>query len=142
MQYETSTTTTADPARLWAVLHDVERWPQWVEAYQEVRRAESGELALGDTAYVKQHGLAGGDWTVTELEPGRVFAWESRQPGVRMVGRHEITPVATGSRLSLSFEMSGWLAGPLGALLGRKVRTYVDLECARLSEVAAEPTAA
>jgi hypothetical protein len=30
----------------------------------------------------------------------------------------------------------------MGALLGRKVRRYVDLECTRLAEVAAESTTA
>jgi Polyketide cyclase / dehydrase and lipid transport len=143
MRYETSTTTPAEASRLWAVLSDVERWPEWIEVYQEVRRAEHGELALGDTVHVKQRGLAAGDWTVTELEPGRVFAWESRQPGVRIVGRHVVTAeTGGGSRLTLELEVSGWLSGVVGAMLGRKSRAYVDLECARLTAVAAEPTAA
>jgi hypothetical protein len=140
MKYETSTTTPADPSRLWAVLSDVERWPEWIEVYEEVRREESGALALGDSAHVKQKGLAAGDWTVTELEEGTMFSWESRQPGVRLVGRHVVTPAAEGSRLTLGIEMTGWLSGPIGALVGRKSRSYVDLECARLAAVAAEPT--
>ena len=49
MRYETSTTTSAEPARLWAVLSDVEKWPEWIEVYEEVRRTGSGELTLGDT---------------------------------------------------------------------------------------------
>jgi hypothetical protein len=143
MKYETSTTTAAEPARLWAVLSDVESWPEWIEVYEEVRRAEPGDLAVGASTHVKQKGLAAGDWTVTELEQGRAFAWESRQPGVRIVGRHAVSPEkGGGSRLTLSLEMSGWLSGPIGALLGRKSRSYVDLECARLAAVAAEPAAA
>ncbi|MGC4109457.1 MAG: SRPBCC family protein [Nocardioides sp.] len=136
MQYQTSTTTTADPARLWAVLTDIEKWPEWIEVYEEVRRDTVGDLTLGDSAHVKQKGLAAGDWTVTALEEGRTFAWESRQPGVRIVGRHAVVPESTGSRLTLELEMTGWLAGPIGALTGRKARSYVDLECARLAAVA------
>jgi hypothetical protein len=81
---------------------------------------------------------------VTELEDGRVFAWETRQPGVRLVGRHVVSPQpAGGSRLSLQLENSGWLSGVVNALLGRKIRSYVDLECARLAAVAAtRPNAA
>ena len=143
MRYETSTTTSAEPARLWAVVADVEKWPEWIEVYQEVRRAESGELSLGDSAYVKQRGLAGGEWTVTELDEGRAFAWESRQPGVRMVGRHVVAAEpGGGSRLTLALEMTGWGSGVAGVLTGKKARAYVDLECARLAVVAAEPTAA
>jgi hypothetical protein len=141
MRYETSTTTAAGPSRLWAVLSDVERWPEWIEVYEEVSRAEHGQLKVGDQAHVKQKGLAAGDWTVTELEEGRVFAWESRQPGVRIVGRHLVDAAPSGgSRLTLQLEMTGWLSGLMGALLGKRSRQYVDLECARLSAVAAEQT--
>jgi ribosome-associated toxin RatA of RatAB toxin-antitoxin module len=34
MRYETSRTTTAEPSRLWAVVSDVERWPEWIEVYE------------------------------------------------------------------------------------------------------------
>jgi len=143
MRYETSTTTPAEPDRLWAALSDVEKWPEWIEVYKEVRLAEGSPLALGARAHVKQRGLAAGDWTVTELDEGRVFAWESRKPGVRLVGRHTVSrEPGGGSRLVLGFEMTGALSGVMGALLARKVRRYVDLECARLAAVAAEPSTA
>jgi hypothetical protein len=143
MKYHTSATTTAEPSRVWAVLADVERWPDWIDSYEQVRRSEAGDLALGDSVHIKQKGLAAGDWTVTELDEGRSFAWESRQPGVRIVGRHVVEARAVGgSRLTLELELTGWLSGPVSALLGKKSRAYVDLECARLIAVAAEPTAA
>ena len=139
MRYETSATTTADPERLWAVLADVESWPEWIATYEEVR-LERGPLSVGATARVKQRGLAAGTWTVTELEEGRSFVWESRQPGVRTVGRHRVEPAPGGSRLTLELEQSGWLAGMVGTLLAARIRRYVDLECARLTEVAAAPS--
>ena len=143
MRYATSRTTTAEPARLWAVVSDVEKWPEWIEVYEEVRRQRPGDLALGDSTHLKQRGLAGGDWTVTELEEGTVFAWESRQPGVRIVGRHVVSAEPTGgSRLTLQLEMTGWASGVANAFLGRRSRSYVDLECERLAAVAAEPTSA
>lgn len=139
MRYETSRTTAAPPSGLWEVLSDVERWPDRIEVYEEVRRAESGPMRIGGSAHVKQRGLAAGDWTVTGLDEGRVFAWESRQPGVRTVGRHVVTGTPEGgSRLTLQLEQTGPLAGFVGLLLGRKVRSYVDLECTRLCEAAAE----
>jgi Polyketide cyclase / dehydrase and lipid transport len=141
MHYEKRATSPADPATLWAVLTDVEKWPDRIETYEAVRRTGTGPLAVGDHAHVKQRGLAGGDWTVTELDPGRSFVWESRQPGVNLVGRHVVSEEpGGGSRLTLRFEMTGALSGLMGALLGRKARRYVDLECARLAAVAAEPT--
>src|SRR5690242_20380028 len=141
MRYQTRTTTTAEPARLWAVLSDVDRWPEWIETYEEVRRQQTGPLTLGEVAHVKQRGLAGGDWTVTQLEEGRVFTWEKRQPGLHMVGRHRVSAEpGGGSRLDLSFVRTGALSGSMALLLGRKVRRYVDLEGARLTTVATEPS--
>jgi hypothetical protein len=138
MRYQTSSKTATEPSRLWAVLSDVESWPEWIEVYEEVRRTTSGPLAQGEQVHVKQKGLAAGDWTVTELDEGHVFAWTSRQPGVRIVGRHVVSPERDGgSRLTLELEMSGWLSGPVGAVLGKKSRSYVDLECTRLIEAAA-----
>ena len=143
MKYETSRTTPAEPTRLWAVVSDVERWREWIDVYEEVRRAKSGPLRIDSTTHVKQRGLAAGDWTVTELDEGRMFGWESRQPGVRIVGRHVVTAEpGGGSRLTLQLEITGLLSGLVSALYGRKSRAYVDLECTRLTEVAAEPTSA
>ena len=109
MRYRTSATTAAEPSRLWAVVSDVEKWPDWIEVYEE----------------------------------GRVFAWQSRQPGVRITGRHVVSAEpGGGSRLTLQLEITGWLSGVVDALVGRKSRAYVDVECARLAEVAAQPTTA
>jgi len=122
---------------------DIERWPERITTYQEVRRLDDGDLRVGSRAHVKQKGLAAGDWTVTELEEGRVFAWQSRQPGVRITGRHVVSAEpGGGSRLTLQLEITGWLSGVVDALVGRKSRAYVDVECARLAEVAAQPTTA
>jgi hypothetical protein len=142
-RYETSTTTPAEPDRLWTVVADVEKWPDWIDVYEYVRPDQPGPMRLGRSARVKQRGLAAGSWTVTELDEGRVFAWESRQPGVRILGRHVVSAEpGGGSRLTLELEQSGWLSGLVTVLMGTKVRRYVDLECARLAAVAAEPNAA
>ena len=139
MRYETSVSTTAAPADTWAVLADVERWPERIEVYQEVRRADAGPLAVGSRARIKQRGLAAGDWVVSEVVEGESFVWENRQPGVRTRGWHVVTAEpGGGSRLTLGLEQSGWLAGVVGLVLGGRVRAYVDLECERLSAAAAE----
>jgi hypothetical protein len=143
MRYEVTKTTSADAARLWAVVADVEKWPEWIEVYEEVRRTGSGELKVGDTTHVKQKGLAAGDWTVTKVDEGREFTWESRQPGVRILGWHRVTEEpGGGSRLTLGIELTGWASGLASLMLGRKTRKYVDLELERLTTVAAQPATA
>ena len=138
MEYQKSLTVAAEPARVWQVLSDIERWPERITTYQEVRRLDDGDLSVGSRARVKQKGLAVGEWEVSELVPGRTFTWTSQQPGVRIVGRHHVTTDPAGAtRLTLVLEQSGWLSGVVTLLLGRKVREYVDLEAEAL-KVAAE----
>jgi uncharacterized protein YndB with AHSA1/START domain len=137
MEYETSTSIDATPARVWAVLTDVGHWTEWIDSYQEVTRLDAGPLGPGSRTRVKQRGLAAGEWTVTELTEGERFAWENRQPGVTTVGRHAVTGEPDGrTRLTLTLEQSGALAGLVRLLLGARARRYVDLEAAGLKAAA------
>jgi uncharacterized membrane protein len=137
MEYEKSLTVAADPARVWKVLSDIERWPEWITTYQEVRRLDEGDLRVGSRAHVKQKGLAAGEWEVSELVDGETFTWTSRQPGVRLVARHHVTAQPDGtSQLTLELEQSGWLSGVVSLFLGRRVREYVDLEAEALKAAA------
>jgi uncharacterized membrane protein len=137
MEYTKAVPVAADAERVWKVLSDIERWPERISTYEEVRRLDDGDLRIGSRAHVKQKGLAAGDWQVTELDEGTRFTWASRQPGVRLVGRHVVSADAHGSTLTLTFEQTGFLSPLITLLLGGKVRRYVDLEAEAL-KVAAE----
>ena len=135
--HEKSLTTTAEPAQVWQVLSDIERWPERIATYEEVRRLDDGDLHVGSRAHVKQKGLAAGEWEVSELVEDAMFTWSSRQPGVHIVGRHTVSTDADGrTRLTLVLEQSGWLSPIVGLALGRKVRQYVDLEAEALKAAA------
>lgn len=137
MEYERTTVVAADPDRVWEVLSDIERWPERIASYQSVERLDEGPLKVGSRAKVKQEKLAEGVWEVTEVVPGESFVWTSRQPGVRLVGRHSVTAEpGGGSQLTLAFEQSGVLSGLVALLLGRLVERYVDLEGASLKAAA------
>jgi len=137
MEYEKSVAVAAEPARAWAVLSDLERWPARIPTYEEVRRLDDGDLRVGSRAFVKQKGLVAGEWEVSELVDGRTFTWASRQPGVRIVGRHHVTTDAAGAtRLTVVLEQTGWLSGLVSMLMGRKIKRYVDLEAEALKEAA------
>ncbi len=138
MEYEKSLTVAARPAQVWEVLSDIERWPERITTYEEVRLLDEGDLRVGSRAHVKQKGLKSGEWQVSELVEDRTFTWASHQPGVRIVGRHTVSTDDDGrTRLTLVLEQSGWLSGLVTLALGRKVREYVDLEAEAL-KVAAE----
>ncbi len=138
MEYTRTVPVKADAGRVWKVLSDLERWPDRISTYEEVRRLDDGDLRVGSRAHVKQKGLAAGEWEVTELVEGARFTWASRQPGIRLVARHVVSPHEDGTTtVTLTIEQTGWLSGLVTLLLGRKVRRYVDVEAEAL-KVAAE----
>jgi uncharacterized membrane protein len=118
----------APPEKVFAVLCDVERWPEWTSTMTSVQRVESGPFAVGSTARVRQPKLRPAVWRVTELEDGRNFTWTTRSPGLRMSAGHLIESQGTGSRVTLSFELSGFAAPAISWLYGSLIERYITTE--------------
>jgi uncharacterized membrane protein len=109
--------------RVWDVLQDVERWPQWAETVTAVRRLDDGPLAVGSRARIEQPRIPPTEYEVTELEPGRSFTWVATGPGVRTTARHALEPLDGGrTRVRLSVRQGG----PVGSVVGRFYRGLTD----------------
>jgi uncharacterized protein YndB with AHSA1/START domain len=122
---------------VWDVIVDVEHWPQWTATMTSVRRETgSGPLTVGERVRVRQPRLPPVVWTVTDVQPGRSFAWTATGPGVRSVGDHAVVPRPDGggSTATVRFTSTGPLAGLSWLLLGRLTRRYVQTEAAGLKE--------
>ncbi|MEU4381642.1 SRPBCC family protein [Micromonospora echinofusca] len=129
MRFEAGTEVAAEAGRVWAVLVDVERWPEWTPSVRRARRGEAGPLAVGATARLEQPKLRPAVWRVTELTEGRSFSWVSGSPGVRTLGEHRVLPLPGGrSRVELAITQTGPLAGPVGWLYGDLMRRYLRQE--------------
>lgn len=124
----------AAPARVFAVLCDVERWPEWTSTMQSVQRLDSGAFAVGSSARVRQPKLRPSVWQVTELENERNFTWVTRSPGLRMKAGHLIERRGAGSRVELSFELSGPISPIISKLYGSLIRSYVATESQGLKQ--------
>ncbi|HVU88335.1 MAG TPA: SRPBCC family protein [Pirellulales bacterium] len=102
---------------VWAVTIDVERWPEWTPTMQRVERIDSGPFRVGSQARVKQPQFREAIWTVTALEAGRRFTWQTRISGMDMTATHEVIPATSGCTSLLQLEISGWPALVLGPLV-------------------------
>jgi uncharacterized protein YndB with AHSA1/START domain len=124
----------APPKRVWAVMSDIESWPEWTPTVTSIQRADRGPLAVGHRARIRQPGLPLTEWQVTELDEGSSFTWVTRRPGVRVTARHGVEAYGGGSRVTLSLQFSGVL-GPLVARLTSNLNErYLALEARGLRE--------
>jgi len=119
MEETRSVETTASPESIWRIWSDAAHWPQWNTFVKSME--VSGPFALGATAKMTTpqgtHQV-----TVTEFEPGRGFALNGpMMPGIAMTFRCRIEPLAEGSRISQGISMSGPLAGPFFAMMGKQI---------------------
>jgi uncharacterized protein YndB with AHSA1/START domain len=143
VEYEVAVEIAAPPERVWAVLVDVERWPEWTPTMTRVRRLDRGPFGTGSAARIKQPRLPPAVWRVTAFDPGRSFSWTATGPGVRTVAGHHLGPGSDGSvTVTLTIEQSGPLAGLLWRLTSGLTRRYVDTEAHSLKrrcEAGGEP---
>ena len=121
--------------KVWTVLTDVERWPEWTPTVTRIRRLDKGSLAVGSRVLIWQPKLPPAKWRVVELDDvRRSFTWETTGPGMRLQARHWIEESGNSSRATLSIQFSG-LLGPLFARLTRNLNDrYLALEAKGLRE--------
>ena len=127
-RYSTSIEIAAPPETVWAVMIDVERWPEWTDSIARVERRDHGPLASGSRVVIRQPKLPPATWQVTEVDQGRSFSWISRAPGVLVTARHEIAPAGSGSRATLSIHYGGVLGGLLARLTAGVNDRYLAME--------------
>ena len=101
----------ASPSRVWPVMVDVERWPEWTPSVSRVVPLTPGPLQAGSRVRIHQPKLPPAWWRVTDLNPGVEFTWVSTAPGLKVTARHIVEVIASGSRVNLSIHYEG-LFGP------------------------------
>jgi uncharacterized protein YndB with AHSA1/START domain len=110
----------APPHRVWAVVADVARMPEWSP---ELRRLKvlGTPVRLGSTLL----GLNRRGWvvwptssTVTRLEPGRAVAWRTRESGATWT--YELEPSGAGTTLTARRDLPAYTLGTslLGPVIG------------------------
>jgi uncharacterized membrane protein len=129
LDFKTDVAIHAPADRVWRVMRDIERWPEWTPTVRKVRRFDKGPLRVCSGALIWQPKLPPAKWKVIELdEVRRSFTWETWGPGMRLQARHWVEEAGNHSRAVLSIQFSGFL-GPLFARLTRDLNhRYLALE--------------
>jgi len=138
--FETIIDILAPPERVWDVVADVPRWPEWTPSVLTAVALDAGPVGAGSRFRLRQPGNLPAVWTVTEWHPGAGFTWVTRMPGLEATAEHEIVPDRAGSRLTLRVTFRGALAGLVTRLAGPMTRRFLRMEsegCRDRSEAAA-----
>ncbi|HST85096.1 MAG TPA: SRPBCC family protein [Kineosporiaceae bacterium] len=137
VEYERRIDIAAQADRVWGVLSDVERWPQWTASVNGAQLLDAGGLWPGQRARLRQPRLPVTIWTVEQVEHGRMFSWRAEAPGLRSLAEHTVEPKgADSSRIVVRLTHSGILAGPARLIYGGMIRRYLRFEAEGLKRAA------
>lgn len=122
----------APPEKVWQVMTEVEKWPEWTKSVTSVMKLDEGPLARGSRVRIQQPKAPAAVWIVTEFAAGSFFQWETSSPAIQSVARHRVEPEGDGTRVTLEVEQSGLFAAILSRWLKRLSRRFIDMEAAGL----------
>lgn len=134
MRFEHSIDIDAPASRVWSVLSDADRWPEWTPTVTKVARLGGDDLALGSKVRIEQPKLPAAVYTITALEPGKSFTWTTGSWFARGVAHHVIEPQGTGSRVTLSVAFAGLIGGLAARMYAQLTREYLALEAEGLKK--------
>jgi hypothetical protein len=84
---------------------------------------------VGASFKLLQPKLRPATWTVSSLNPGYNFVWESSIPGLRLWANHIVETAPNGaSQIKLEFRFSGLLAPAVALLAGSITKRYLATE--------------
>jgi uncharacterized membrane protein len=132
VEYQVSIGIDAPADVVWSVMSDGERWHEWTASVTSVRRLDRGPLRIGSRALIRQPRFPPATWTVTALEPGRRFVWRSGLPGMSVYGDHAVSPLASGTRATLTLTYEGLLARIMGRMTRDITLRYLNMEASGL----------
>jgi uncharacterized protein YndB with AHSA1/START domain len=129
----------AAPDRVWTVMSDTDRWPEWTPSVTKITKLDDGPYVVGSRAIIRQPGFPPAFWRVTAIEPGRSFTWVSPGPGFKMFAHHWVEATPTGSKVTLSLDLQGLLGGLFGRLTKGITERYLKMEATGLKARSENP---
>jgi hypothetical protein len=129
MRIQTAIDIQAPPDRVWATMTDFEHWPEWNPTVLSIGRLDPGPFGVGRRVFIHQRKLNPTEWQCTELDHAmRSFTWATRNPAIQVTAGHRVEPIPSGSRVTLTLDLTGLLAPLVGIFAGDLTNSYVAQE--------------
>lgn len=130
------------PGRLWAVLGDLTRWPEWNPTISAVTM--HGAVRVGVRGGYVPAGLVSGTvhrrlakpFTVSGFDPDRELVIDQPEPAGNMRISWRLTPCEDGTELTQRVELTGASAPLYWTVIGARLQTDVRVSFARLALLA------
>lgn len=121
------------PERVWGVMIDIDRWPEWTPSTKQARREDEGAFRLGSSATLEIRGAPTARWTVVGFEEGRAFRWRSAPRfGPPVEASHVVEPAGSGANVTLTIEPRGIAGAIFSPLIVLLAKSNVEAEAAGL----------
>ncbi len=134
--FESTMTTSADPAAIWALYSDITTWPQWDQGISQV--SLNGPFAVGTRGVMQPKDQEALPYQLTEVDPCRGFSDVTDIPGmgVAIQFTHRLERVDGGTRITHSVRITGSNAEELAANLGPVLTHGIPETMERLAAMA------
>ena len=112
MKFSSSVEINAPPEKVWALVNELEEWPQWIPSMKKIEKISEGVLGEGSQIRVTAKSVITVKllMTITEFVPPQHAVMQGKALGTRMTRYYTLEPVNQGTRLTVGGEVSGLLA--------------------------------
>ncbi len=112
MKFSSSVEIDAPPEKVWALVNDLEEWPQWIPSIKKIEKLSEGALGIGSQIRVTAKSAITVKllMTITEFVPGQRAVMQGKVLGTELIRYYTFEPVDQGTRLTAGGEVSGLLA--------------------------------
>jgi uncharacterized membrane protein len=113
MRFESSIGINAPAEKVWALVDELEEWPQWMPSIKKIERVSKGPLAVGSQLSV----TAKVSWltvkllmTIIEFIPERTVVLGGKALGTKLTRFYMLKPVNGKTKVTIGGDVSGVLA--------------------------------
>ena len=112
MKFSSTVEVDAPPEKVWALVNDLEEWPQWIPSIKKIEKLSEGALGIGSQIRVTAKSAITVKllMTITEFVPGQHAVMRGKVLGTDLIRYYTFEPVDQRTRLTAGGEVSGLLA--------------------------------